>query len=176
LDKVLLDTDIFSEVLKGIDSHVVAQATAYRAIYGRYTISTITVLEIVKGLHKVQREDRIQQFLDGLTTIDILTLDLQSAELAGRIYADLERTGQPIGRADPIIASIASSTASHSSPATRRTTSASRISATSSSLTTGDSSRTPPHPSIFQQYYCPTSVLSADGSVTGGRQAKSTKT
>jgi tRNA(fMet)-specific endonuclease VapC len=107
LDKALLDTDIFSEVLKGIDPHVVAQAIAYRAIFGRYTISTITVLEIVKGLHKMQREDRIQQFLDGLTTIDALTLDVQSAEVAGRIYADLERTGQSIGRADPIIAAIA---------------------------------------------------------------------
>ena len=55
----------------------------------------------------MQREDRIQQFLDGLTTIDVLTLDVRSAEVAGRIYADLERTGQPIGRADPIIAAIA---------------------------------------------------------------------
>jgi predicted nucleic acid-binding protein len=27
--------------------------------------------------------------------------------LAGRIYAELERSGQPIGRADPIIAAIA---------------------------------------------------------------------
>ena len=107
MDRALLDTDIFSEVLKGIDRHVVAQAIAYRAILGRYTISTITVLEIIKGLHKVQREDRIQQFLDGLSTVDILTLDVQSAELAGRIYADLERTGQPIGRADPMIAAIA---------------------------------------------------------------------
>jgi tRNA(fMet)-specific endonuclease VapC len=107
LDKALLDTDIFSEILKGIDSHVVAQATAYRAIFGRYIISTITVLEVVKGLHKMQREDRIEQFLDGLVTVDVLTLDVQSADLAGRIYADLERTGQPIGRADPIIAAIA---------------------------------------------------------------------
>ncbi len=107
MDKSLLDTDIFSEILKGIDFHVVAQATAYRAIFGRYTISTITVLEIIKGLHKMEREDRIEQFLDGLVTVDILTLDMQSAELAGRIYADLERIGQPIGRADPIIASIA---------------------------------------------------------------------
>jgi len=107
LDKALIDTDIFSEILKGIDSHVVAQAVAYRAILGRYTISTITVLEVVKGLHKIQREDRIEQFLDGLVTVDVLTLDVQSAELAGRIYADLERTGQPIGRADPIIAAIA---------------------------------------------------------------------
>jgi len=107
LDKALLDTDIFSEVLKGIDPHVVAQATTYRAFFDRYTISTITVLEIVKGLHKMEREDRIQKFLNGLTTVDILALDVQSAELAGRIYADLERTGQPIGRADPIIAAIA---------------------------------------------------------------------
>ena len=107
MDKALIDTDIFSEILKGIDSHVVAQAVAYRAILGRYTISTITVLEVVKGLHKIQREDRIEQFLDGLVTVDVLTLDVQSAELAGRIYADLERTGQTIGRADPIIAAIA---------------------------------------------------------------------
>jgi tRNA(fMet)-specific endonuclease VapC len=107
MDKALLDTDIFSEVLKGIDPQVAAQATAYRAIFGRYTISAITVLEIVKGLHKMQREDRVQQFLDGLTAVDVLTLDVPAAQLAGRVYADLERTGQPIGRADPIIAAIA---------------------------------------------------------------------
>ena len=107
MDKVLLDTDIFSEILKGIDPNVAAQATAYRVIFGRYTISTITVLEIVKGLHKAQRKDRIKQFLDGLIAVEVLTLSIQSAELAGCIYADLERTGQPIGRADPITAAIA---------------------------------------------------------------------
>jgi predicted nucleic acid-binding protein len=36
-----------------------------------------------------------------------LTLDGQTAELAGWIYGDLERTGQTIGRADPMIAAIA---------------------------------------------------------------------
>ena len=30
-----------------------------------------------------------------------------SAALAGRIYANLERAGQPIGRADPMVAAIA---------------------------------------------------------------------
>jgi predicted nucleic acid-binding protein len=58
-------------------------------------------------LHKVGREDAIQRFLSGLSSAELLTLDLQSAELAGRIYADPERTGQPIGRADPMIAAIA---------------------------------------------------------------------
>lgn len=107
MDRALLDTDIFSEILKGIDQTVVAQATAYLTIFGRYTLSTITVLEIVKGLHRIQREDRVQRFLVGLSTVELLTLNLSSAELAGRIYADLERTGQPIGRADPMIAAIA---------------------------------------------------------------------
>ena len=107
MNKSLLDTDIFSDILKGIDQTVVARAVAYRTFWGRYTISTITVLEIVKGLHKVQREERIQQFLAGLVAVELLELDLSSATLAGRIYADLERTGQPIGRADPMIAAIA---------------------------------------------------------------------
>ena len=107
MDKSLLDTDIFSEILKGINPSVVAKATAYRSVFGRYTISVITVMEIVKGFHKLQREDRIQQFLAGLTTVELLSLDAQSAELAGRIYADLERSGQPIGRADPMVAAIA---------------------------------------------------------------------
>jgi tRNA(fMet)-specific endonuclease VapC len=107
MNRALLDTDMFSEILKGIDPHVVAKATAYRALFGHYTITVITVMEVVKGLHKLRREDRLQHFLAGLSTEEILTLNARSSELAGRIYADLERTGQPIGRADPMIAAIA---------------------------------------------------------------------
>lgn len=107
MNKALLDTDIFSEILKGIDQRVVAKAMTYRAAFGHYTISVITVMEIVKGLHKLQREDRLRQFLNSVPTVELLTLDLHSSVLAGRIYADLERTGQPIGRADPMIAAIA---------------------------------------------------------------------
>jgi tRNA(fMet)-specific endonuclease VapC len=107
MDKALLDTDIFSEVLKGKDRNVVNRATAYQAVYGRYTSSLITLLEIVKGYQKVQREDRIKQFLTLASAVEWLTLDLASAEIAGRILGELERTGHPIGRADPLIAAIA---------------------------------------------------------------------
>jgi tRNA(fMet)-specific endonuclease VapC len=106
LDKVLIDTDIFSEILKGINQRVAARASACHANFGYYTISTITVLEIVKGWHKHQREDKIQQFFIEIMEAEIVTLQLSDAELAGRIYADLERTGQPIGLADAIIAAI----------------------------------------------------------------------
>jgi tRNA(fMet)-specific endonuclease VapC len=62
VDKALLDSDIYSEVLKGIDARVVARAAAYHAVFGRYTISVITVMEIIKGFHKLRRASRIQQF------------------------------------------------------------------------------------------------------------------
>ena len=107
MDKVLLDTDIFSELLKGIDLRVAANAQAYQAELGIYTISVITVMEIVKGFHKLQREDRIQRFMSQLPTLEVIMFETQAADLAGRIYADLERSGQPIGRADPMIAGIA---------------------------------------------------------------------
>lgn len=108
MDKVLLDTDIFSEILKGINQRVAIRASTYRNAFGCYTISTITVLEIVKGWHKRQREDKIQELFIEIAAAEVLTLQLPDAELAGRIYADLERTGQPIGLADSMIAAIAS--------------------------------------------------------------------
>ena len=107
MERTLLDTDIFSEVLKKLNPQVVEKAQQYYKKFGRYTISTITVLEIVKGFHKTNRENDIQMLLPKLLTLELVTLTIKSAELAGRIYADLERTGQPIGRADPMIAAIA---------------------------------------------------------------------
>jgi tRNA(fMet)-specific endonuclease VapC len=55
LDKALLDTDIVSEIFRGINQRVIAKATAYRAVFGYYTISAITVMEVVQGWHKRQR-------------------------------------------------------------------------------------------------------------------------
>jgi tRNA(fMet)-specific endonuclease VapC len=107
MDKALLDTDIFSEVLKGVDPTVATRKTAYLAAFGQYTVSLVTVAEVVKGFHKQGWEDRIARFLNGLSDVELLTLELRSAELAGRIYGDLERTGRPIGHADPLIAGIA---------------------------------------------------------------------
>ncbi len=107
MDKVLLDTDIFSEIFKGRNRNIEVKSRAYREQVGPYTISTITVMEIVKGLHKVGREARLQIFLAGLSQLEVLNLGVHGAELAGRIQADLERIGQPIGRADPMIAAVA---------------------------------------------------------------------
>ncbi len=107
MDKALLDTDILSEVLKGRNQTVARNAAAYRQHFGNYKLSAITVMEVVKGFQKAQQPDRIQSLLAALATEEILPLDQEAAELAGRIYGELERTGQPIGRADPMVAAIA---------------------------------------------------------------------
>ncbi len=107
MDKVLLDTDIFSEILKWKNLNIAKRAKEYHAVLGRYTVSMLSVMEIVKGLHKVYRETQIRQFLTEISKAEVLTLNVKSAELAGRIYADLERKGLPIGRIDPMIAAIA---------------------------------------------------------------------
>jgi tRNA(fMet)-specific endonuclease VapC len=107
MDKVLLDTDMFSEILKGINPQVASRSAAYREVFGKYTISVITVMEIIKGLHKVQRESQIDIFIQGLHKLEVLQVDSLIAETAGRIYADLERRGQTIGYADPLIAATA---------------------------------------------------------------------
>ncbi len=107
MNRALLDTDIFSEFLKGRDPKVQQHATAYRQAFGPLTISVVTVMEVVKGLHKRRREADIQAVLTLLAAEEILQVDTRAAEQAGRIHADLERTGQPIGWADTVIAGLA---------------------------------------------------------------------
>jgi len=107
LNKALLDTDILSEVSKGIDPNVIRNATAYRNAIGHYTLSTVTVMEIVRGFQKNQSARRLQTFLTAIASEEMLAFDQPSAELAGRIAGDLERIGRPIGLADTMIAAIA---------------------------------------------------------------------
>lgn len=107
MDKVLLDTDILSEVMRARNPAVLGQAQAYLAVFGRLTLSTVTIMEIIKGFHKLERHDAVRRFLEGLPSSEVLDFTMPAAVIAGRIYGDLERAGQPIGRADPMIAAIA---------------------------------------------------------------------
>ncbi len=107
MSKALLDTDILSELSKGKNPTVARHATAYRRTFGRYTLSTITVMEIVRGFHRNQSFNKLQTFLSSIAAEEILPFSQDAAELAGRIAGDLDRIGQPIGLADPMIAAIA---------------------------------------------------------------------
>ena len=107
MNKALLDTDTFSELGKGVDQTVARNAATYRTTFGRYTLSVITIMEIVRGLQKKRATRQLQTFLTHIASEEVLSFDQAAAELAGRIEGDLERVGRPIGRADPMIAAIA---------------------------------------------------------------------
>ncbi len=107
MSKALLDTDIYSEVLKASNPTVTQNATTYRQSQGILTLSSVTVMEIVRGFQKNQSARRLQAFLAAVALEEILPFDHSAAELAGRIAGELERTGRPIGVADPMIAAIA---------------------------------------------------------------------
>ncbi|MCG8422107.1 MAG: PIN domain-containing protein [Proteobacteria bacterium] len=107
MSKALLDTDILSEVLKARDKFVAERARSYLEEHSQFTVSAVTVMEVVKGLQRVQREPQLQKFISALSTLEVLPFDSDVAVVAGQIYGDLERIGQPIGRADPMIAATA---------------------------------------------------------------------
>ena len=107
MNKALLDTDIYSEVLRGVNATVAAHALADRQAHGRLTLSIITVMEMVKGLQKVQRPQKIATLLANVATEEVNEFGQPAAETAGRIWSDLERIGHPIGMADPMIAALA---------------------------------------------------------------------
>jgi predicted nucleic acid-binding protein len=107
MSRRLLDTDILSEIIKGKNEAVAAKATAYLAEHGRFTTTAVSVAEIVYGFRRVGREDRVDQFEASLTAAEVRPLDDAAGRLAGRINADLERTGRIIGLPDVLIAAIA---------------------------------------------------------------------
>jgi tRNA(fMet)-specific endonuclease VapC len=107
LNKAILDTDIFSEITKGVDQAVAANASAYRATFGRYTISAVTFMEVIRGYQKKQASRQLQAFLAGIVSEEVISFDQAAAELAGKIAGELQRVGRPIGVTDPMIAAIA---------------------------------------------------------------------
>jgi tRNA(fMet)-specific endonuclease VapC len=107
LNKAILDTDIFSEIIKGVNPIVAVHATTYRRAFGHYTLTAVTVMEIVQGYQQKHAARQLQAFLAALPSQEVLGFDQADAELAGRIAGELEYTGKPIGTADSMIAAIA---------------------------------------------------------------------
>lgn len=107
LNKTLLDTDTYSEILKSKDPIVTQNALLYRRVHNVLTLSAVTLMEIVIGLQQNQAKRRLPVFLSAVAAEEILTFDPPAAELAGRIGGDLRRAGRIIGLADTMIAAIA---------------------------------------------------------------------
>ena len=60
MNKAVIDTDTLSELMRGVNRSVVDRARQYREVHGRLTLTAVSVMEIVSGLHRVGREERIR--------------------------------------------------------------------------------------------------------------------
>lgn len=107
MHKALLDTDILSEVVKGRSPVISAAVKAYISTFGHFGLSVVSVLEVVKGYRRRGRDQKIRDFLVLVATQEVFAVYTSTAVLAGQIQGDLERTGQTIGRSDPMIAATA---------------------------------------------------------------------
>lgn len=105
--EALLDTDILSEILKAKDGNVLSRARSYLSEHGRFAISVITVTEIVRGFYQVQAPEKAEEFLEKLSGVDVLPVDLETSSLAGRLDGELVSKGLKIGVADVLIAATA---------------------------------------------------------------------
>jgi len=64
--KVLLDTDILSEYLKGHDRTVAGHAARYAEQYGVFTFTSVTVYEIAYGLELKAAASQLKMAMDWL--------------------------------------------------------------------------------------------------------------
>jgi len=107
MDKCIIDTDIFSEFLRGKNKSVVDRATAYISEHTQLAVAVMTVVEVTSGYHRTGRAAHLHQFVAYLANVIVLELTEPIARLAGEIHGQLASSGTPIGIADITIAATA---------------------------------------------------------------------
>ena len=101
--KYLLDTNIISYYLKGIENLKEKITSNIDSL----SISIISYYEIISGLQSIDANKRINEFEKFCKLIDIINLDKASILTSCKIYAFLEKSGQLIDDIDILIAGIA---------------------------------------------------------------------
>lgn len=104
--KVILDTDLFSECIKGKDPVVHQHFQAYLSFHARLTITSWTAFEVLTGIrHRLPH--RLAIYEQAISSTEEIVPEAADYRLAAEIKGSLLRTGKPIGDIDPHIAACA---------------------------------------------------------------------
>jgi tRNA(fMet)-specific endonuclease VapC len=101
--KYLLDTNIISYYLKGIENLKEKITCNIDCL----SISIISYYEIVSGLQSIDAKKRITEFEKFCELIDVVNLDRASILASCQIYSNLKKSGNLIDDIDILIAGIA---------------------------------------------------------------------
>jgi tRNA(fMet)-specific endonuclease VapC len=107
MTKVLLDTDILSEYLKGHDRNVARRAGDYAREHGVFTFTSVTVHEIVFGLELRNAVAQLQRALVWLNKNEQVTPTATDYVEAAKIKAAARKQGSIVELADCLIAAVA---------------------------------------------------------------------
>jgi len=107
VSKVILDTDILSEIVKAKDATVLLNADRYLDDHEQLTFTSISVFEVLFGLKSKLATRQIKDFLGAIEEHEEVTPTAQDYRLAADISAALQRAGTPVGAFDPLIAACA---------------------------------------------------------------------
>ena len=101
-----LDTDILISLLKGKTSAVETISNLENSEGALFTTS-ITSYELVKGAYISSKQNsNLKIIKDLLSNLNVLNLNEDVIDIAGKIYGDLRKKGKPIGEFDILIAAI----------------------------------------------------------------------
>ena len=104
--RYLLDTNICVFLIRRKSAAVLARFGQYGI--DELAISTVTLAELRYGADKSQRPEQNHAALDAfLVPLAVVDFDSRAAARYGRLRADLERAGTPIGPLDTMIAACA---------------------------------------------------------------------
>jgi tRNA(fMet)-specific endonuclease VapC len=107
MDPAILDTDIFSEVLRQRNAAVVQKAAAYVQQHGQIAISSVSRFEILRGYKKENATTQLGRFHVLCQKSLVLALTDAIFDRAADLWAYGRNHGHPVGDADVLIAATA---------------------------------------------------------------------
>lgn len=107
IERALLDTDMASEILKGRNANVARRKVEYVAAYGRFSFTSVTVLEILFGLRRKTASVQLRDAEAIFASNEEIVPDASDYRLAAEIMGAVYHRGTPIGPYDPLIAACA---------------------------------------------------------------------
>ncbi len=106
MKECLIDTDVFSYYMRGL-SDVVYRAQEYLKQFGCFSISSLTIFEILKGLRKKRLVEKENVFQMEILKHKIVALDYFIMDRAASLLSTLEEKGTPIAYGDLFIGATA---------------------------------------------------------------------
>ncbi len=104
MEVLCLDTDILIDLLRG-ESKTVEEIKQLEDKFELVT-TAINLFELYYGAYKTRRERNIEAVKEVARRVEVLNLTEKSAEISGKILAELEKRGEAIDFRDVMIAGI----------------------------------------------------------------------